>query len=158
MTLHLFFFKLKVELKNKQGFVFLRDVAFIAKKWTLLKISYNNLSYIRYPCIDCPDWTNDYSWLHNWINRIPVPNLRNVMVKLRLKRCGRKQRATWRTWSVVDFYIHHSLIKDALDSTSFVLFHSNPHCIFCWGVMEIVHDGARGIKVLSYFSREKRRV
>jgi len=29
------------------------------------------------------------------------------MVKLRLKRCGRKQRATWRTWSIVDFAIHH---------------------------------------------------
>jgi len=25
------------------------------------------------------------------------------MVKLRLKRCGRKQRATWRTWSAVEF-------------------------------------------------------
>jgi len=31
------------------------------------------------------------------------------MVKLRLKRCGRKQRATWRTWFVVDSYIHHFL-------------------------------------------------
>jgi len=29
------------------------------------------------------------------------------MVKLRLKRCGRKQRATWRIWSAVDSYIHH---------------------------------------------------
>ncbi|KMS64838.1 hypothetical protein BVRB_042150, partial [Beta vulgaris subsp. vulgaris] len=31
---------------------------------------------------------------------------------------------------VVDSDIHHSQIKDALDSTSFVLFHSNPH--FVW--------------------------
>lgn len=29
------------------------------------------------------------------------------MVKLRLKRCGRKQRATWRTRSAVDSYTHH---------------------------------------------------
>ena len=38
-------------------------------------------------------------------------------------------------------YIHHSIIKSALNSTSFVLFHSNT---VCCDVMEIVYDdGAR---------------
>jgi len=50
------------------------------------------------------------------------------MVKLRLKRCGRKQRATWRTRSGVDSYsyIHHFLLyrnEGALGSTLFVLFY-----------------------------------
>lgn len=52
------------------------------------------------------------------------------MVKLRLKRCGRKQRATWRTWSAVDFFsIHHFILSRnewALGSTSFVRFYYNP--------------------------------
>lgn len=57
---------------------------------------------------------NDYSWFH--IESIAYgsklkENYRDVMVKLRLKRCGRKQRATWRTWLAVDSDIHHLLYE-----------------------------------------------
>jgi len=33
------------------------------------------------------------------------------MVKLRLKRCGRKQRATWRTLLAVDSCTHHFIYQ-----------------------------------------------
>lgn len=49
----------------------------------------------------------------------------DVMVKLRLKRCGRKQRVACQRGSFVDSYIHHLNYKCALGSTSFVLLHPN---------------------------------
>lgn len=53
----------------------------------------------------------------------------------------------------MDSYIHHSIIKDALNSTSFFLFHSNP---VCWGVME--YDGARVESIELFLKGEGSRV
>lgn len=44
--------------------------------------------------LNCEPMTIHDSIIESTANRKPVPNSRNVMVKLRLKRCGRKQRAT----------------------------------------------------------------
>lgn len=70
------------------------------------------------------------------------------MVKLRLKRCGRKQRATWRTRSVVDSYIHHFIQEWRCSWLDIICFTRT--LLFCWVGMEIVHDGARVEKIDSF--------
>ena len=109
------------------------------------------LALLNYPCHNSIDYYGptkpmDYTWFHKSINYIPDPFVaRNVRGKLQLKRCGRKQPATWRTWSTVDSYTLPTYISNRrleghdplwiliphifhyigmkLDSTSFVLLH-----------------------------------
>ena len=79
------------------------------------------------------------------------------MVKLRLKRCGRKQRVTWRrTWSIVDSYIHHLNYKCALGSTSFVLLH--PTLGFFGLECKVVRDVARVETIDSVLKGKESRV
>lgn len=78
------------------------------------------------------------------------------MVKLRLKRCGRKQRVACQRGSFVDSYIHHLNYKCALGSTSFVLLH--PTLDFFGLECKVVRDVARVETIDSVLKGKESRV